>query len=71
LHDTAPWRWVCLAALLGIIGKIVFEITTGRMIFVTTVNNPVTVSTASHVSGALIALMFYGWAKRIMEMDRR
>ena len=24
LHDAAPWRWVCLAALLGIAGKIYF-----------------------------------------------
>lgn len=61
LHDSAPWCWVCLALLLGIVDKIAFEITTGRMIFVSVANNPVTVCAASHVSGVLVAFMFYGW----------
>lgn len=63
LHDTAPWRWVCLVALLGIVGKILYEMTTGRMIFATTANVTVAVSVASHVSGALIALLFYAGSK--------
>lgn len=63
LQDTAPWRWVCLAALLGIAGKILFETVTGRMVFVNTGNIPIAVSVASHITGALIALLFYGWAK--------
>ena len=71
LHDAAPWRWVCLATLLGIAGKIIFETTTGRMIFVTTDNVPVAVSVASHISGVLIALLFYGWAKVFTGKNRR
>ena len=63
LHDTAPWRWVCLAALLGIAGKIIFEMSTGRMMFVTTGSVPVTVSVAGHISGALIDFLFYGQSK--------
>jgi hypothetical protein len=63
LHGAPLWRWVCLAALLCIAGKIIFEMTTGRMIFVTTGNVPVTVSVSAHISGALIALLFYGWWK--------
>jgi rhomboid family GlyGly-CTERM serine protease len=63
LHDAGPWRWVCLAALLGITGKIIFEMTTGRMIFATTGNISVAVSATSHLTGALIALLFYGQSK--------
>lgn len=63
LHDAAPWRWICLATLVGIASKIIFEMTTGRILFATTGNIPVTVSVASHISGAMIALLFYGWSK--------
>lgn len=70
LHGASPWRWVCLAALLGIAGKILFELITGRMIFVTTKDIPVTVSVASHISGALIALFFYGWSKVVAGRNR-
>ena len=71
LHDAPPWRWVCLAALLGIAGKIIFEMSTGHMIFVTTGNVPVTVSVAGHISGALIALLFYGWSKVFAGRNRQ
>jgi rhomboid family GlyGly-CTERM serine protease len=70
LHDAGPWRWICLVALLGIAGKIIFEAFTGRMLFATTGNVPVTVSVSSHVTGAVIALMFYGWAKMFAGKDR-
>jgi rhomboid family GlyGly-CTERM serine protease len=60
LHDAGPWRWICLATLLGITGKIFFEMTSGRMMFATTGNIPVAVSAASHISGAVIAGLFYG-----------
>ena len=58
LHDAAPWRWICLAALLGFAGKIIFEMTTGRMMFATTGEVPMTVSVTSHIAGAVIALLF-------------
>lgn len=63
LHHAAPWRWVCLATLLGVAGKIFFELTSGRMIFVTAGNVPLTVCVASHISGAMIAALFYGVVK--------
>lgn len=59
LHDGGMWRWVCLSTLVGLIGKVVYEIITGHMLFVTTVNQQVAVSTASHISGVLVALAFY------------
>ncbi len=71
LHDAPSWRWVCLGALLGIAGKIIFEMSTGRMMFVTTGNVPVTVSVAGHISGAMIALLFYGWWKIFAGRSRR
>ena len=61
LHDAVPWCWVCLAVLLGIAGKIIFEMTTGKMLFVTAGN--ISVSVASHISGALISILFYGQIK--------
>ena len=71
LHNAAPWRWVCLAILMGFIGKILFEITTGRMILVTVENPSTVVSVTSHISGAAIALMFYGWSKIFAGRYRR
>ena len=71
LHDATPWRWICLAALLGFIGKILYEMTTGHMIFVTTGDVPVAVSVASHIAGALIALLFYGQSKVFAGRNRR
>jgi rhomboid family GlyGly-CTERM serine protease len=60
LGEAGPWRWICLATLQGFVCKMIYEIITGRMMFVTEGDNTVTVSTASHISGALIGLMFYG-----------
>ena len=59
LHDAGLWRWACLATLLGIACKVAFEITTGQMIFATVTNKSVAVSSASHVCGTLVALLFY------------
>lgn len=71
LHNAAPWRWVCLAILLGFIGKILFEITTGRMILVTVENTSTVVSVTSHIAGAATALMFYGWSKIFAGRNKR
>ena len=59
LKEAAPWRWICLVALVGIAGKIIFEITTGHMMFATTKNHPVAVAVTSHIAGAIIALAWY------------
>jgi rhomboid family GlyGly-CTERM serine protease len=59
LHEVGAWRWICLAALLGVTGKTAFELVTGRTLFVSG-NDAVSVSVASHVFGALVALAFYG-----------
>jgi rhomboid family GlyGly-CTERM serine protease len=71
LHDAGMWRWVCLATLLGLAGKLIYEITTGSMLFVTAMNDQVVVSTSSHISGVLIALVFYGGTKIIPGRNRR
>ncbi len=63
LHAATPWRWVCLAVLLGIAGKILFEMTTGCMMFASAGNVPVVVSATSHMAGAFIALLFYGQSR--------
>jgi rhomboid family GlyGly-CTERM serine protease len=68
LHDTGLWRWACLVTLMGVVGKIGCEIATGHMIFVNAVNSSMTVSTASHVAGGLLALAFYGRAKLMRQL---
>jgi hypothetical protein len=59
LSESGSWRWICLAALLCLAGKTAFEVVTGCTLFVTG-NDTVSVSVASHVFGALVALLFYG-----------
>lgn len=63
LPDPAPWRWICLAALLGIAGKTLLELMTGRMIFATVGNAPVSVSVTSHIAAAVVALLFFSRAR--------
>jgi len=70
LGDAGPWRWICLATLLGFVCKMIYETVTGHMMFVTEGDNAVTVSTASHISGAVIALVFYGRAEIISRSNR-
>lgn len=60
LHEASPWRWICLAALLAFVVKIVFELLTGRMMFASMGNASVAVSVTSHIAGGLAAAMFYG-----------
>jgi rhomboid family GlyGly-CTERM serine protease len=61
LGDAGPWRWICLATLLGFVCKTIYEVVTGDMLFVAAGNDAVTVSTASHIAGALVAVGFYMW----------
>jgi rhomboid family GlyGly-CTERM serine protease len=63
LHDAALWRWICRATLLGVVAKIIFETTTGRMMFASIGNVPVTVSAVGHICGAVVGTLFYGWSK--------
>ncbi|HSY19880.1 MAG TPA: rhombosortase [Candidatus Acidoferrales bacterium] len=62
LNEAGAWSWICLSALLGLAGKTAFELITGHTLFVTG-NDTVKVSVASHVLGALVALVFYGAGK--------
>lgn len=63
LEEAGLWRWACLVTLLGVAGKITFEAATGQMIFATVKNGAVVVSPVSHLSGVLIAVLFYVWAR--------
>jgi rhomboid family GlyGly-CTERM serine protease len=71
LHDADPWRWICLAALLGVAGKILFEAATGNMMFASAGDGSVTVSVGSHITGAAIALLFYGRSKMFERRSKR
>jgi rhomboid family GlyGly-CTERM serine protease len=62
LHEKGLWSWACLVTLAGVVGKIEFEVVTGRMVFVRAGDGMMVVCTASHVVGVVVAMGFYGWA---------
>ncbi len=63
LSEAPPWRWVCVAALIGIAGKTLFEMTTSRSLFGALDGVPVIVSVSNHVAAVAFALAFYGQSK--------
>jgi rhomboid family GlyGly-CTERM serine protease len=63
LTEPPPWRWICVAALLGLTGKILFELSTGQSVFVDFDKAPVVVSVSSHIAGAATAMVWYGLSK--------
>jgi len=68
LSDAPPWRWVCLAALPGMAGKILFEAATGHGVFVTVNGVPVVVSITGHVAGAATALAFWWFCGKMRSL---
>jgi rhomboid family GlyGly-CTERM serine protease len=59
LGETPPWRWVCLASLIGVAAKTLFELKTGRMVLATVDHDSVVVSSTSHLTGMVAALLFF------------
>jgi rhomboid family GlyGly-CTERM serine protease len=59
LGETAPWRWICLATLVGVVGKTLFELKTGRMCFATVDSVSVIVSRNSHIAGMAVAWLCF------------
>ena len=59
LGDRSVWCGVCMLLLAGVAAKIFFEARTGTMLFATIKSGTVEVATASHVAGALTALIFH------------
>jgi len=59
LLENSSWRWVCLVVLAGVAIKIGAEMLAGHMLFATTANSQITVSTASHCFGVAVALMLF------------
>jgi len=59
LSDAPPWRWVCVAVLLGLLGKTIFELVAGHG-FWGNFNDPsVVVCATSHIVSAATALFFH------------
>jgi rhomboid family GlyGly-CTERM serine protease len=59
LLDAPPWRWVCVAVLLGLFGKTIFELVAGHGLWVNFNDPSVAVSATSHLAGAATAVFFY------------
>jgi rhomboid family GlyGly-CTERM serine protease len=71
LGDPPPWRRVCVAALLGVAGKIVFELAAGRGLFDTIDNLPVVISAVAHPAGVATAVIFYGVNRSLIGAARK
>jgi rhomboid family GlyGly-CTERM serine protease len=59
LGDASWWRWACWLTLAAVAGKITYEMLTGRLLFATINPGTAVVCPASHLAGALTALVFY------------
>ena len=59
LRERGAWLWVCVAALTAIAAKTAFEFMTGEMAFARSEDVIIKAVPASHVAGALAALLIY------------
>lgn len=57
LGERGPWRWMCWAVLFLVIGKLGWEWSTGRAMFVTPANESAVVVPLSHALGIASALL--------------
>jgi len=64
LHQAGGWRWICAATLLGLVAKIMFEVVTGKMLFVPAADGEPAVAVVGHACGMLVGALFYGWEMR-------
>ena len=63
LKEPAPWRWICIAALVLIAGKVLLESTTGRFIIAATGGVPFVPLPLSHIVGGLTAALLFWWSR--------
>lgn len=63
IKEPAPWRWICVATLVLITGKILLESTTGRSIIAAADSVPFVSLPLSHIVGGLTAALLF-WRSR-------
>ena len=62
MKERGPLRWLCVSAFLIMTCKIFYELWTGQAVFVESSAVPFVPAVQSHVMGALMALMVFGWS---------
>lgn len=63
LKEPAPWRWICVAALVLIAGKVLQESITGRFIIGAAGSVPFVPLPLSHIVGGLTAAFLFWWSR--------
>jgi rhomboid family GlyGly-CTERM serine protease len=58
LRDQGPWRWVCIVALAGLVGKVVMESASEELLFVSVGTTPFKPVPLSHGVGIIAAVVF-------------
>ena len=62
LREAPPWRWICVAALVLITGKVLLESLTGRFIIGASGSISFVPLPLSHVVGGLTASFIFWWS---------
>jgi rhomboid family GlyGly-CTERM serine protease len=63
LEEAPPWRWICIAALVLTVGKVLLESMTGRFIIAAAGSVPFVPLPLSHVVGGLTAASLFWWSR--------
>lgn len=63
LKEAGPWRWICLAALVLIVGKVILESITGRFVIGASGSIPFVPLPLSHIVGGLMAALLFWWSR--------
>ncbi|MCI0411064.1 MAG: rhombosortase [Acidobacteria bacterium] len=69
LKEPRPWRWICIAALLLTVGKVLLESMTGQLTFAAAGSIPFVPLPLSHVVGGLTAALLF-WVSRTRNTRR-
>ena len=62
LKKPGSWRWICLAALVLTLGKVLLESVTGRLTFAAVDRVPFVPVPLSHIMGGLTAAFLFWWS---------
>ncbi|MCI0411019.1 MAG: rhombosortase [Acidobacteria bacterium] len=62
LKEPGPWRWICTAALVLTVGKVLLESMTGRLTFAAAGSVSFVPLPLSHVVGGLTASFIFWWS---------
>lgn len=69
LSDRGNWRWISIVALSATALKILFELLSGRFVFLSFTDASITSVPLTHLVGALCALFTYSWSRAASSND--